>query len=189
MGVEKLTTSLVSEASKEGEEIVKTAQWHVDKMLKEEQSKEKGLKDQAEKETAAQLDEQRNERLAWARLEAKRIIAESREDAISNSLENFFSELKQVRKDKSYKDFLKKSVQDAVAQLGAKSTIHIVKADAAVLGKMNGCKIISDLDALGGAIIESEDKSVRIDIRLETLFELQRDKLRKDIYEHIFGRG
>jgi vacuolar-type H+-ATPase subunit E/Vma4 len=189
MGVEKLTTSLVGEASKEAEEIVKTAQWHVDKMLSDEQSKESSFKEEAKTEVKSRLDEQKNERLAWARLEAKRIIAESKEDAISNSLEDFFSQLKGICKEKSYKTFLKKSVQDAVKELGGKPVVHITKADATALGKVNGCKVISDLDALGGAIVEAEDKSVRIDLRLETLFELQRDNLRKEVYERLFGRG
>lgn len=187
MGIEKLTTSLVSEANHEAQEIVKTAQWHVDKMLKDEQSKEKGLKDEAKKEVENRLEDQRNERIAWARLEAKRIIADSKEDAISNSLELFFSLLKEVRKTQDYKSFLKKSVQDAVKELGDKPTVHIIKGDSSVLGKMDGAKIVADLEGLGGAIVESSDGSVRIDLRLETLFDLKRDDLRKEVYEKLFG--
>ena len=187
MGIEKLTTSLVSEANHEAQEIVKTAQWHVDKMLKDEQSKEKGLKEEAKKEVEQRLRDQRNERIAWARLEAKRILADSKEDAISNSLELFFSLLKDIRKSAQYKSFLKKSVQDAVKELGGKPTVHIIKGDSPALGKVNGAKTVADLDCLGGAIVESSDGSVRIDLRLETLFELKRDDLRKVVYEKLFG--
>jgi vacuolar-type H+-ATPase subunit E/Vma4 len=187
MGIEKLTGSLVTEAQAEATEIVKTAKWHVETMLKSEQEKIDSLKDEAKKQVEGRLEEQRNERLAWARLEAKRIIAESKEDAISYSLEGFFSELKGIRKDKLYKTFLKNGVLSAVKELGGKTKIHIVKGDSTTLGKVNGCKIISDLDSFGGAIVESEDDSVRIDLRLETLFELQRDTLRKEIYGRLFG--
>ena len=189
MGIEKLTGSLVSEAQSEANEIVKTASWHVETMLKAEQAKINSLKDEAVSQVAARLEEQRNERLAWARLEAKRIIVESREDAITYSLEGFFSELKVIGKDALYKSFLKKSVAKAVNELGGKPVIHIVKGDLATLGKVNGSKIVGDLDSLGGAIVESVDGSVRIDLRLETLYELQRDNLRKEIYGRIFGKG
>jgi len=186
MGIEKLTGSLVDEAQKESKEIVKTAQWHVEKMVKEEKAKETIYKADARSEVETRLAEQRNERLAWARLEAKRILAESKEDAISNSLEGFFSELKGIQKSAAYKAFIKKAVAEAVSEIGGKPVVHTVKGDSAV-GKISGAKLVSDLSGLGGAIVESEDSSVRIDLRLETLFDLHRDALRKEVYGKLFG--
>ncbi len=188
MGIEKLTGSLVGEANQGAQEIVKTAQWHVDQMLKEEQSKEDELKGKASAEVKARLEAQRNERLAWARLEAKRVIAEAREDAITNNLESFFEELKNARKAAAYKSFLEKSVAEAVKELGGACTVHVAKSDAAMLGKLHDCKVVTDLEALGGAIVESEDRSVRIDLRLETLFDLGRDGLRKEVHDLLFGK-
>jgi len=188
MGIEKLTTSLIEEANKEAAEIVKTAEWHVEQMRKDEQSKEGSLKDTAREEVKKSLNEQKNERLAWARLEAKRIIAEAKEDAISNSLEGFFSELKGIGKDAAYREFLKVSVEDAVKELGGKTIIHVRKEDAPVLGKQEGNRVATDLEGLGGAIVESEDGSVRIDLRLETHFELERDALRKEVYTKLFEK-
>lgn len=189
MGIEKLTGSLVSEAQSEAAEIVKTAKWHVDAMLRSEYEKIGSLKEEAQARVSSRLEEQRNERLAWARLEAKRVIAEAREDAITYNLEGFFGELKGIRKDKPYKTFLKESVAQAVKELGGKVTIRIVKGDLPIISKVAGCKIVADLDALGGGIVESEDGSVRIDFRLETLFDLQRDSLRKEIHGRLFGNG
>lgn len=189
MGIEKLTGSLVGEANKEAQEIVKTAQWHVEQMLKDEKSKEDGIRERAAAEVEARLRDQRNERLAWARLEAKRVIAEAREDAITNNLEDFFSELKEVRKTAAYKSFLDKSVRMAAAELGGRAIVHAAKPDLPALGKLQGCKVVADLEGLGGAIVEAEDKTVRIDLRLETLFEVGRDGLRKDAYDGLFGKG
>ena len=187
MGIEKLTSSLVGEAQKESKEIVKTAEWHVDKMLKEEQSKEASYKEAAESGVNDRLSAQRNERLAWARLEAKRVLAEAKEDAISASLEGFFTELKEIRNSAKYKDFLKKSVADAVKELGGKPTVHVSKEDTAVLGKLSNADIATDLEGLGGAMVETEDGSVRIDLRLENLFDMKRDSMRKEVYGKIFG--
>jgi vacuolar-type H+-ATPase subunit E/Vma4 len=188
MGIEKLTGSLVDEAQRESREIVKTAQWHVDKMVKEEKAKESLYKADAKSQVESRLAEQKNERLAWARLEAKRILAESKEDAISNSLEGFFEELKGIQKTTIYKAFLKRAVEDALAELGGKPIVHTVKGDLTI-SKIRGVKTVSDLSGLGGAIVESSDSSVRIDLRMETIFELQRDALRKEVYGKLFGRG
>jgi len=188
MGIEKLTGSLIGEANREAKEIVKTAEWHVEQMLKEERSKEDGLKQRAQQEVNSRLADQRNERLAWARLEAKRMIAEAREDAISSNLEDFFSVLKEVRKSSAYKSFLEKSVLMAVEELGGKAVVRCVKSDSPILGKLTNIRLESTLEALGGAVVEAEDGTVRIDLRIETLYDIKRDALRKDVYDKIFGK-
>jgi vacuolar-type H+-ATPase subunit E/Vma4 len=47
--------------------------------------------------------------------------------------------------------------------------------------------VVDDLEALGGAIVESSDGKVMIDLTLETLFETRRDEIRKQVYEKLFG--
>ncbi len=189
MGIDKLTGSLIDEATREAAEIEKTAQWHVDSMLKEEKSKESGIKDKARAQVNVKLAEQKNERIAWARLEAKRIISEAKEDAISDNIEEFFNSLKDVRKSPQYKLFLAKSVSMASGELGEGLIIHIHKGEVPMLGKIEGNKVVADLEGLGGAIIESADSMVRIDMRLETLFEIKKDSLRKAIYDKVFAKG
>jgi len=188
MGIEKLTGSLIGEANREAKEIVKTAEWHLEQMLKDEKSKEEGLKQRATQEVNSRLADQRNERLAWARLEAKRMIAEAREDAISSNLEDFFSVLKEVRKSSAYKSFLEKSVRMAVEELGGKTVVRCIKSDTPILGKLANVKLESDLEGLGGAIVEKEDGTVRIDLRIETLYDIKRDSMRKDVYDKIFTK-
>ncbi len=189
MGIEKLTSSLLKEADEEAAKIVEAAEWHVKKMKEDERSKRSVLKKGAEKETEKLLSEQRNERLAWARLEAKRITAEAREDAINGAIDDFFTSLKEVKKSKEYKDFLSRNVSAAVKELsGMKLTVRVGKGDKNLLPKLpNGCKVATDLDALGGAVIETQDGKMKVDLTLETLFELRRDELRKMIAEKLFS--
>jgi len=188
MGIEKLTSSLLKDAQDEAAEIVKAAEGHVKQMKADERAKLTTLEKQAEEEIEKILKEQRNERLAWARLEAKRVISEAREDAINNAIDAIFSSLKELRKSKEYKAFVSKNVSAAVKELGGKLTVHVVKADKNLLPKLpKGCKAVADLDALGGAIIETQDGKMRIDLTLETVMELKRDELRKKISAELFG--
>ncbi len=187
MGIEKLKHSLLSEAKEEAQQIVQSAQSHVSGMLQEEKAREKKLRDTAEKEVKRTLEEQRNERVAWARLEAKRIGAEVREDAIKNVLEDFFNTLAKSRKSPEYKKFMKNSIPTAVAELEGKVTIHVVKGDKALVPKVKGAKVTEDLKGLGGALVESADGRIRVDLRLETLVDTKRDEIRKEISEALFG--
>lgn len=188
MGIEKLTSTLLKDAQDEAAGIIETAEGHVKKMKADERAKSASLEKEAEAEVEKILKEERNERLAWARLEAKRVVAEAREDAIGNAIEDIFSSLKEIRSSKEYKAFVSKKVSEAVNELGGKLTIHVVKADKNLLPKLpKGCVVVADLDALGGAVIETEDGKMRVDLTLETVIELRRDELRKKISAELFG--
>lgn len=187
MEIEKLKGSLLSEARAEADKIVETAQADAKAMLSEERARLSALKENAEKEVEKTLEEQSNERIAWARLEAKRVLAEAREDAIKGVIEQFFDELGSVRKSAEYKKFMKKSVPDAAKELGKGTTVHIAKGDKTALPKMNGTKVVEDLKGMGGALLESSDGKIMIDLTVETLFESKRDELRKKISDKLFG--
>lgn len=189
MGLERLTSSLLKDADEEAAKIVQAAEWHIKKMKEEERSKHTALKKEAEKEIEKILSEQKNERLAWARLEAKRINAEAREDAINSAIDAFFSSLKDLKKSKEYKNFLSKNVSAAVKELGGmKLIVRVRKDDKKLLPKLpKNCKVANNLDAFGGAVIETQDGKMKVDLTLETLLELRRDELRKMIDAQLFG--
>ncbi len=188
MGVEKLISSLLGDAKKEVEDIVRTAEWHVEKMLSEERTKKAELMHEADKEIAKLLREQKKERIAWARLEGKRLISEAREDAIKIAIEEIFSMLKDIRQHKKYPEFLQRCLNNALEEIGGKNVIvYIAKGDKKNLSSFDG-EIVEDLDAFGGLIVESSDRKVRVDMSVEAIFKLQQDAFRKKIYEELFGK-
>ncbi|MFH1520027.1 MAG: V-type ATP synthase subunit E family protein [Candidatus Micrarchaeota archaeon] len=187
MGIEKLKGSLLSEANEDARKIIETAEAHVRSMVEEERSKVSAIKRDAKEDVEQLIEEQRNERLAWARLESRRILAEAREDAIKNVLEDFFDALKSAKKNPEYKKFISKAVAEAVAELGSDATVRVLKGERKLIPTLKNAKIIEDLDALGGAIVESNDGRIRIDLTLETLFESRRDEIRKQIDDKLFG--
>jgi len=186
MGIERLKGSLLSEAQDDARRIVDAAEAQAKAMMDEERAKRDSMKSKAESEVSELLEEQRNERLAWARLESKRVINEAREDAIKNVLEDFFEQFKDVRKSPEYKRFVARSVS-AAAELGSGSIIHVVKGDKALLGTPKDAQVVEDLDGFGGALVESANGKIRMDLTLETLFESRRDEIRKQIYDKLFG--
>lgn len=187
MGIEKLKGSLLSEANEDARKIIETAEAHVRSMVEEERSKASAIKKNAEAEVERLMEEQKNERLAWARLESRRILAEAREDAIKGVLDDFFDALKSARGSPEYKRFISKAVAEAAAELGSKVTIRILKGERKLVPTLKDVTVVEDLDALGGAIVESSDGKILIDLTLETLFESRRDEIRKQVNDKIFG--
>lgn len=185
MGLEKITSSLLKEGEEEAGKIIEAARWHVRKMVEEKRANEQQLRANVQIEVKKILEEQRNERLAWARLEAKRIIAEAREDAIKKALDEIYNLAHSLRKSDEYSNYLSKKVALAVDELSGKAIVHVVKGDKKLYSKLK-VRVEEDLDALGGAVVESADGKMRIDLRLETLFEMKSDKIRGKLAEELF---
>lgn len=189
MGIERLKGSLLSEAKEDAGKIIQAAEAHVARMVEEERSRKEASKKEADKDIERLLEEQRNERIAWARLESKRVLAEAREDAIKGVIGDVFDSLAKARKTPEYKKFLARSIPQAAAELGAGPTVRVCKGDRALVPEIKGAKVVEDLEGLGGAIVESADGKIRIDLTIETMFETSRDEIRKRIHERLFGGG
>jgi V/A-type H+-transporting ATPase subunit E len=187
MGIEKLKGSLLSEAGEDARKILSVSEAQAKVILDEERARRAAMKKDAEKAVEKTLQEQKNEQMAWARLESKRIMAEAREDAIKNVLEEFFEALGSVRKSQEYKKFLAAAVNSAVGELGSGAIVHVAKGDKALFGAPKASKVAEDLEGLGGAMVESDDGKIRVDMTLETLFESTRDQVRKKIFDNLFG--
>lgn len=186
MGIDRLTTSLLAEAKKQADDIVKTAEGHLDKMLMEERAKRAILLKKAEEDAFQLIDEQRKERIASSRLEAKRIVNEAKEDAIKAVLEDLYALLESISKKPSYKDFLKTTITKALQEINP-AIVHCRKEDKAVIQASAGnAKVTDDLNSFGGFILESSDSKVRLNLTLESLFESKREDLRKMIYQKLF---
>jgi vacuolar-type H+-ATPase subunit E/Vma4 len=186
MGIKKLTSSILKEGEEEAAKIVQSAKWHIQKMLEEEKAKKQGQKAAVENEVKQLLEDKRRERLAWARLEAKRLIAEGREDAIKKALDEIYALAPSVRETPAYQKWLSSQVEAALEELGEKAVVRVVKGDRKHLPKVKA-KVEEDLDALGGAVVEIDGGRMRIDLRLETLFERRADDIRRALAAKLFG--
>lgn len=187
MPISKLAASLISDARKEAEEIIKDADSQVDRQISEEKAKRVLLMKSAEEECGKRLEEQERERTAWARLEAKRIISEAKEDAIKSCIEELYESLPEIKKSKDYADFMKRALGIATAEIGDSGTVlHIVKGDKKFVSSFKG-KIFEDLEADGGLLLETADGKVGIRLTLESVLESNKDELRKKISEKLFG--
>jgi len=187
MGIEKLRGSLLSEANDEAERIVKEARIQAASILEEERKSQETMDIEAIGGIERTLEEERNERLAWARLEAKRITAEAEEDAIKGVMEEIIEALSTMHGSPEYKAFLRQAVDKAAEELGGSVVIHVQKGEKAYLQKGKNAKIEEDLDGQGGAIVETMDGRVRVNVTLEMFLESRRDDLRKKIHMKLFG--
>ncbi|MFA5077106.1 MAG: V-type ATP synthase subunit E family protein [Candidatus Micrarchaeia archaeon] len=180
--------AILKEAKKEGEGAIQKAEAELEaefaKVRSEGEAKVKSSEDEARK----MVEGERRERLSWAKLEAKRVLSEAREDAVNSAIEGLIGQIKAYAKTRNYAEKLRKSVSSVVSEFGGKAVVHVRKGDKKLLASV-GAPVVEDADILGGAIVESKDGRLRIDLSMEELLEANRDAVRKDIYAALFSEA
>jgi vacuolar-type H+-ATPase subunit E/Vma4 len=186
MDISRLTSGILEEARAEAKAITGEAMDGKRKLLAEEKRKASLLLEGAESEAGRFVAAQERERIAWAKLEAKKLSGEAREAIVREAMDGLYKEFASFRKSGKYPAFLKARVADALEELSVPNpAVHVCKGDSTILGSV-GAQVVEDLPGMGGAIVESKDGSVRVDYTLETLFEEKREFLRKKVYEKMF---
>lgn len=186
MGLEQLTATILDEVRKEAASTLSAAESERKKMLGEAKAAGENRRKGAEARTAEFVEAQRRERIAWARIDAKRSINEARESVVDGAIDDVFEKLREFPKDKAYPRFLNFLVEKGIRELGpGAAAVHVRKGDRKHL-KGGKFSVKEDLDGWGGCMVESEGGTVRIDLTLAALLEQKRELLRKRLYESLF---
>ena len=186
MGIDHLTADILAEARKEAKAITDAAEAEKKKALDEEKQKGKTLLSKAGNEADDFVAAQRRERIAWAKLEAKKIEGDARESVVTDAMDSFYKSLAKFRSSREYGIFLNERVKEATIAIVTKThTVRVCKGDKKLLKNFKGT-IREDLTGMGGAIVLSPDETVQVDCTLEGLFEEKKELLRKKVYERMF---
>lgn len=186
MGFEKLRESLITRADEDAAKILSDAEIKCRELSATQSPNIEAVIDIATTEAKQSLDLKAKERLAWARLESKRIVSEAKEDAVSSSFDLLIEELENLKKSSEYKAFIKTSLDRAISEVGSGAIVHVLKGEKDLIPKSKEFSVSEDLSGLGGIIVESSDGTVLLDLTIETLIEMRRDDLRKEISEKLF---
>lgn len=187
MGLEELRSEILRRTSEEVKRLEAEAKVEEEKILGEADAERKRELEAAKAEAAQAARDERNERLAAARLAAMRMRAEAKEEAIEKALEKVLEEFEGMRGGGSYPDFLKKLIEQGMREIGKDAVVQLSREDQK-LAKGWKLKVDSEPAEIdGGAIISSSDGRVKIRNTLRELFEQQRDFARKEVNAELFG--
>ncbi|MDD5336899.1 MAG: V-type ATP synthase subunit E family protein [Candidatus ainarchaeum sp.] len=178
--------AILKEARKEGESALQKAEAELETEFAKIRSEGEAKVKSSEEEARKLVESERRERLSWAKLEAKRVLAEAREDAVNTAIEGLIDEIKAYSRTRDYAAKLRKSVSSVISEFQGKVVVHVRKADKNLIS-LPDASVSGDADILGGAIVESKDGKLRMDLSMEELLEANRDAVRKDIYAALFS--
>lgn len=179
--------TILRDARKDGEAALRKAEEDLEAELAKVKADGTALVARAEQDAMRTVENERRERLSWAKLEGKRIIAEAKEDAVKNAFDSLISRLKAYSGTRQYSEKMKPRISSAVKEIGGKAVIRVRRGEKRI--SANGAGVRRDAEIMGGAIVESRDGKLRIDLSLEAMLDANRDTLRKAIYEEMFAES
>jgi len=188
MGLELLRKEIMDDAHRKAKALEHGANEQARELLHAAHAGAKKTSDTARNDAEAFVASERAERLSAARLEAQKMLSESRETAVNSALEQVWREFVAKKRGANYRATLKTLAGRAVSELGsARPVLHANAADRKLLSSMGYKVAPAALDCEGGAVAETSDGRIRSDYTLEEIFAHQKESVRKELYERLFG--
>lgn len=185
MGLEKVIQDILQRGDAKKQEIVSLGENERDVQIKaaEKKAREERVKGSARVEAA--LSQMEQQELSSAELEAKRVLLEAERKVMEELKEQVLDELSRYPADRRKKLYAK-LVSNAKKELD-RGLVYSNKADKPLLQLPPGMTYGGVIEGKGGLVFESEDKTVRLDYRFESILDDLWNAKMREIYMKLFG--
>lgn len=138
------------------------------------------IRSESARATEAEASRERAQRLAAAKLQARKQLYEAREKRLSGAIEGTRKLLSGYTATNAYAPTLKRMYQAATEQLGRSLRVMGRAEDASVLARVAGKSFDpTPVPILGGLIAETPDGSRRLNLSFDELLRLKEDRVRE----------
>jgi len=191
MSLDTVVEDIRDEARARAEEIRADAEAQADELISEAEADAESIQEDREREVEATIEQEREQKLSSAKLEAKQDRLEARRDVLAEVRDAVESEIADLGGD-TREELTRTLLDAAVADLGdtADAVVYGRAADQAMLEE-----ILDDYDleyggeheCLGGVVVESESSRVRVNNTFDSVIDdVWEDNLR-EISDRLFG--
>ncbi len=192
MGVEKITSKIISEAENAAESLLKESERNCQKLLSEAQKRAQDTIGAAEKESLAEKNKIVRRSVSVAEIDGKKILLEAKQKLINECFDAAAARILDMDKER-YMDFLVDIVRESGSDSGE---LVMNKADSEKLGNDLAEKLNKEIP--GGEFTVSAEKakikgglllksgSVYVNGSLETLLEEKYNELTSEVAAMLF---
>ena len=176
--------SLVDEIRRRGEadlaELIASRDAEGTKIVAERNRRLEALRSESARATDAEVARERAQRLAAAKLQARKLLYEARERRLLSAIGETRTLLQEYTRTPQYPFVLKRMMTVATDSLGKQLKVSGRAEDAALLAKVAGkCFDPAPLPIVGGLIAETPDGSRRLNLSFDELLRLREDRVRE----------
>lgn len=180
MGLERLAAEIEAKAKAELDaELARRSQEEA-KLLASRAERLKAIDDASQRILEVESRREKVQRLARAKVEARKLLYEARERRIGTGLKSARDALADYTKSSDYPKLLEKMVEHATEVLGPKVKLLARSADLPTLKSVAGRGVpASAAPMIGGLIAETPDGKRRLDLSFDDLLRLKEDRVRE----------
>lgn len=176
--------SLVDEIRRRGEadlaETTASRDAERARILSERDRRLEDVRSQSARATDTEIARERAQRLAAAKLQARKLLYEAREKRLENGIAETRTLLSEYTRSPQYPTVLKRMVAVANDSLGKQTRISGRAEDSAVLAKVAGKSFDpTPQPILGGLLAETPDGNRRLNLSFDELLRLREDRVRE----------
>ncbi|MFB6188976.1 MAG: V-type ATP synthase subunit E [Halapricum sp.] len=191
MSLETVVEDIRDEARARAEEIRSDAEQQAEEILSEARADADEIRDQKEQAVERQIDQEREQRLSSANLEAKQQRLSTRREVLEEVRSDVEAAL--VDLDGETREELTRELLDAATEEfeGAETVSVYGRADdqdliESILESYDGYSYAGSYDCLGGVVVESEGSRIRVNNTFDSVLEdVWGDNL-QDISDRLF---
>jgi V/A-type H+-transporting ATPase subunit E len=191
MSLDTVVEDIRDEARARAEEIRTEAQQQADEIVAEAEADAEEIREEREREVERTIEQEREQKLSSAKLEAKQARLEARRDVLEEVRESVEEEIADL--DGETREELTRTLLDAAAEEfeeGADVSVYGAAADEelleTVLADYDGFEYAGEYDCLGGVVVESDASRIRVNNTFDSVLdEVWQDNLR-DISSRLF---
>jgi len=190
MKIESVANAVIEEAEKEANAIRQAAEKEASAAIKVERERLAKEKESRLKEYEKEISKMMDERVAAARLDAKKELQKAEDAVAQRVIESALDQLYSMRKSKTqYAKVLKKLYARARSELGSgKLEVLCAKPDTALMEEIaeKGDSVKADASVDGGIIVRDPGKNVLIDLTFTTLVKDKEADIKVYVYKKLF---
>lgn len=188
MALEDIINGIYDKGKIEIENIRKSSDEQVNKILEEARKKAENFLETNKKKIIKELEQEKIMKLSSTNVELKREYINKLDSLINDYVDNIKKELKNLRKTENYQKFLTNIISKGLKELNVNQNsaiIYISEKDKDLVGNYVNIKFNQNLDEYGGAIIETKDGKMIYNGSLENIFNEKINYLKEKLYEKI----
>jgi V/A-type H+-transporting ATPase subunit E len=190
MSLDTVVEDIRDEARAQAEEIRAEADERAEEIVAEAEADAERIREEQQAETQREIDQEREQRLSGAKLEAKQARLEARREVLQKvrtEAEAAIATLEDGRE-----ELTRALLEDAATEFGDDATVQVYgRADdqallEEVLEEYDGYEYAGEFDCLGGVVAESEGSRVRVKNTFDSVLdEVWEDNL-KSVSDRLF---
>ncbi len=190
MSLEDIIKGIYEKANIEIENIRKRAEEESKNIIEKANIESKKITEDARKNIEKELMEEKMRRISVKNVEMRRKYMDEISLILDLTFQRIKNELKTYRNSDEYRIFIKRSLDDAIREIGRPEKDLVVRISPGEKDLVQGnFQTIEDpsLKELGGIIVESRDGSIRSNRSLEEILNEKSGEIKSSIYEKIKG--